>query len=74
MSHRTWFLIAAAAALAAAVGAAATSDTTERPFASEECVARCDDASDKCMAAAGGDERKAKACDDQYAECLQKCR
>lgn len=45
-----------------------------RPLADEQCVLKCDRQSDQCMARAGRDEQKAKACDDQYAECLKKCR
>jgi hypothetical protein len=44
------------------------------PNADEDCVMQCDVESDKCMAEAGGDENKAKACDDAYTECLKKCR
>ena len=45
-----------------------------RPNADEECVMQCDEQSDKCMSDAGGDENKAKACDDKYSECLSKCK
>jgi hypothetical protein len=45
-----------------------------RPNADEDCVLQCDKESDKCMAEAGSDETKAKACDDRYAECLNKCK
>ena len=45
-----------------------------RPQADEECVMQCDRASDECMARAGNDEEKAKACDDRYTECLKTCR
>lgn len=45
-----------------------------RPRADEDCVMQCDRESDECMARAGDDEEKAKACDDRYAECLKKCR
>lgn len=45
-----------------------------RPRADEDCVMQCDRESDACMARAGDDEEKAKACDDRYTECLKKCR
>jgi hypothetical protein len=45
-----------------------------RPNADEDCVLQCDKESDKCMAEAGSDESKAKACDDRYSECLSKCK
>jgi hypothetical protein len=45
-----------------------------RPQADEDCVMQCDRESDECMARAGDDEEKAKACDDRYTECLKKCR
>jgi hypothetical protein len=45
-----------------------------QPASDEQCVMRCDEESDKCMAKSGGDEDKAKACDDRYSECLEKCR
>lgn len=64
-----------AAALAGAVGARGPALAAEaRPSADEDCVMQCDRESDECMARAGDDEQKAKACDDRYAECLKKCR
>jgi hypothetical protein len=45
----------------------------EKPQADDQCVAQCDEQSDKCMAEAGGDSSKEKACDAQYDECLRKC-
>ena len=45
-----------------------------RPNADEDCVLQCDKESDKCMAEAGSDEAKAKACDDRYSECLSRCK
>lgn len=45
-----------------------------RPDADEECVMQCDEESDRCMSEAGNDEDKAKACDDRYSKCLEKCR
>lgn len=44
-----------------------------RPFADEKCIERCDDESDKCMAASDGDPDKIQACDNQYGECLAAC-
>lgn len=44
-----------------------------RPFADEQCVARCDEESDRCMAKADTEE-KAQKCDDEYGRCLEKCR
>lgn len=39
----------------------------------EECTMACDEQSDACMGEAEGDQNKAKACDDAYAECLARC-
>ncbi len=39
----------------------------------EECTMACDDQSDACMSEAEGNDKKAKACDDAYAECLAGC-
>ncbi len=61
-------LITGAVFLPAAHGADA------RPNADEECVMKCDIGADKCMEKAGADEDKAKACDDRYTECLNKCK
>lgn len=44
-----------------------------RPTSSEQCVARCDEESDRCMAKADS-EAKAQQCDDEYSRCLEKCR
>ncbi len=44
------------------------------PRADEQCVMQCDEASDRCMAEAGTDEKKQQACDDAYAECLERCK
>jgi len=44
------------------------------PLADEQCVMQCDEASDRCMAEAGADEKKQQACDDAYAECLERCK
>ena len=41
--------------------------------ADEQCVARCDQESDRCMAKADTEE-KAQKCDDEYSKCLEKCR
>lgn len=60
------------AASAAVRGPAQAADA--RPRADEDCVMQCDRESDECMARAGQDEEKAKACDDRYTECLKKCR
>jgi hypothetical protein len=71
MRSSGWIVLVAvmlAAAGVKAVGSARAADA--RPSADEECVMQCDE----CMARAGDDEDKAKACDDQYAECLKKCR
>lgn len=44
-----------------------------RTTSSEQCVARCDEESDRCMAKADS-EAKAQQCDDDYSKCLEKCR
>jgi hypothetical protein len=44
------------------------------PQADEQCVMQCDEASDRCMAEAGTDEKRQQACDDAYAECLERCK
>ena len=44
-----------------------------QPASSEQCVARCDEESDRCMATADT-EAKAQQCDDEYSKCLEKCR
>ena len=72
LNKTSWIFAGAALVFFAGVWAATGGDL--RPLASEQCVAQCDVVSDQCMARAGNDERKAKACDDQYAECLKKCR
>ena len=61
-----------AVALGAAVPPALAADAS--PNADEQCVMQCDEASDRCMADAGSDERKQQACDDAYSECLERCR
>ncbi len=61
----------AALALAGAPPFATAEDAT--PQADEQCVARCDDQSDKCMAKAAS-EAEAQKCDDDYSRCLEKCR
>jgi hypothetical protein len=61
--------------LAGQAGARGPAHAAEvRPQADEDCVMQCDRESDECMARAGDDEEKAKACDDRYTECLKKCR
>jgi len=45
----------------------------ERPQADDQCVAKCDEASDKCMTEAGTNASKQRACDQAYDECLRKC-
>lgn len=45
----------------------------DEPKADDQCVAKCDEASDKCMSEAGGDGGKQRACDRAYDECLRKC-
>lgn len=63
-----------AALLATAVACVAPALAGDaRPSADEQCVAQCDVESDRCMASADT-EAKAKVCDDQYTECLKKCR
>jgi hypothetical protein len=42
-------------------------------MADENCIEKCDLASDKCMQDAGGDAGKTQVCDDKYSECLQQC-
>jgi hypothetical protein len=66
---RVWLL--GIALIAAGPGIASAEEA--KPFADERCVARCDDASDRCMAKADSEE-KAQKCDDEYSECLEKCR
>ena len=44
-----------------------------RPLADEQCIEKCDTASDKCMQDAEGDSGKMQACDDKYSECLKAC-
>lgn len=58
--------------LAAVAGGAAMADDA-RPLADERCVAQCDEESDRCMSKADSDA-KAQKCDDDYSECLEKCR
>lgn len=69
-------LSASAGLVAAAVlglwGAAAVA-ADARPQADDQCVAQCDEASDKCMSEADGNSGKEKACDTEYDECLRKC-
>lgn len=45
-----------------------------QPVEDERCVAQCDAKADKCMAGSGGDEQKQKACDDEYEDCLSRCK
>jgi hypothetical protein len=52
-----------------AVALAADSKTT----ADDKCTSDCDEASDRCMQAAGKDGSKQKQCDASYDECLRKC-
>jgi len=66
------FLILGFAVSGAAGVRALASDAS--PNADEQCVMQCDEASDKCMAEAGGDDRKEQACDDAYSECLARCK
>jgi hypothetical protein len=63
--------LVAAAVLGLWGGAAIAADG--KTLADDQCVAQCDEQSDKCMADAGGDASKEKACDAQYDECLRKC-
>lgn len=73
MDRCVFSLVAPVAVLAMALpGASAASEA--QPTADEQCVAQCDTRSDRCMAAAGGDENKQQACDDAYTECLKQCR
>lgn len=75
MRMKGWMALGATMLLvtgAGVVGPARSGDA--RPNADEECVMKCDRESDECMARAGDDQEKAKACDDRYAECLKKCR
>jgi len=75
--HKTAALVGSivVAWLAVSVGGRAPAQAADaRPNADEECVMQCDRESDDCMARAGDDEEKAKACDDRYTECLKKCR
>lgn len=52
---------------------AAAAAADERTQADDQCVAQCDEASDKCMSDADGNGGKEKACDTEYDECLRKC-
>lgn len=70
VGYKTRILAASLLLLAGTAAIAAEA----RPHADEECVMQCDAQSDKCMKQAGDDDKKAQACDDQYAECLKKCR
>lgn len=54
-------------------GVSAVWAADERPLKDESCTAQCDDASDKCMAAAGKDKDKRASCDKDYDACLAKC-
>jgi len=38
-----------------------------------ECVKRCQDANNACLASAGDDESKRSACDQQLDDCLKAC-
>ena len=49
-----------------------TTGVASQPFA-QDCVARCDAASDRCMAEAQGDAAKERDRDRAYDECLRKC-
>lgn len=73
MLARRFLFIAACTALLS-TGAGSTLAAEASPNADEQCVMQCDEASDRCMAAAGGDEAKQQACDDAYSECLERCR
>ena len=64
--------LALALVLASSIPPAWSSEAT--PQADEQCVMQCDEASDRCMAEAGADEKKQQACDDAYAECLERCK
>lgn len=66
-------MASAALLLFALVGGAALG-ADARPNSDEHCVAQCDDKSDKCMQDASDDEKKQKACDDAYEECLSHCK
>lgn len=55
------------------VWASAAMAADERPKADDQCVAKCDEQSDKCMVQAGKDGSKQRACDTAYDECLRKC-
>lgn len=70
-----WIGLVGLAWLAASTAVRAPAQAADaRPRADEDCVMQCDRESDECMARAGQDEEKAKACDDRYTECLKKCR
>ena len=58
----------------AGLTAGVAAGTDAQPTSDERCVAQCDDKSDKCMQDAGGDEKKQKACDDDYEDCLSSCK
>jgi hypothetical protein len=66
-----WQALVAAAVLGCWGTAAIAAD--EAPKADDQCVAKCDEESDKCMTEAGGNGTKERACDQAYDECLRKC-
>ncbi len=66
-----WQGLVAAAVLGVSGATAYAAD--ERPHADDQCVAKCDQESDKCMTDAGNNGTKQRACDQAYDECLRKC-
>lgn len=55
------------------IGSRALAEEEAPKPSKEECTMACDDQSDACMSEAEGNDKKAKACDDAYAECLARC-
>ena len=41
--------------------------------ADDKCVEKSDEGADACMSDAGDDEKKQKACDEEYEACTNKC-
>lgn len=74
MTQFQWIRATLFAAVAGLTMAPVAFGADAQPTSDEECVAQCDTKSDECMAAAGGDDRKEQACDDEYEACLRQCK
>lgn len=66
------FRVGLLAILLTGTGQAALAEDAS-PNADEQCVAQCDQESDKCMSKARSED-DAQKCDDEYSKCLEKCR